>query len=327
MGASTGLCSQPKTPGGGGGGGGGASEDASTSLQRPVDSSAFFIRNDANGDEILVFGDVEPDALSMLPRNQAVWDDAAARIARGTLRAIFIECSYDDSVRDQDLYGHLCPRHLVAELAVLAEKVQMRRNQEVAEEGNEESQMRSTRHGRIMAGMKQQKNGSELSMGAKDAEEMKPGLRTKDSSSGKRTVDKKRKRDDEVISTNAPGGASTTNGVSISVLDASIGNSHPHLHVDPATDTLTADGSTERSGARPLENLTIHIIHVKDPMTDDEEAAQSLATSTSTSEYPPSSGTGSQLGDRIQHQLIQASEKAKLGCRFHVTRDGGSIWI
>lgn len=39
------------------------------------------------------------------------------------MRAIFIECSYDDSVADEYLYGHLCPRHLIDELKVLAQLV------------------------------------------------------------------------------------------------------------------------------------------------------------------------------------------------------------
>lgn len=92
-------------------------------LYEPFISSAFFIRNDITGHEILVFGDIEPDSLSLSPRNYVVWEDAAPKVAAGRLRAIFIECSFDDSCRDEDLYGHLCPRHIVAELAYLAKRV------------------------------------------------------------------------------------------------------------------------------------------------------------------------------------------------------------
>jgi len=88
-----------------------------------IDSSAFFIRDEETGQEILVFGDVEPDSISIDPRTARVWADAAPKIASGTLTAIFIECSYDDSQSDATLFGHLAPRHLVAELAVLAAKV------------------------------------------------------------------------------------------------------------------------------------------------------------------------------------------------------------
>lgn len=70
-----------------------------------------------------MFGDIEPDSVSLEPRNRRVWEIAARKVAAGTLRAIFIECSFNDSVDDHSLYGHLCPRHLVAELKVLAERV------------------------------------------------------------------------------------------------------------------------------------------------------------------------------------------------------------
>ncbi|KAJ5725292.1 uncharacterized protein N7483_006649 [Penicillium malachiteum] len=92
-------------------------------IMSSVESSAFFLRDDATGDEIVVFGDVEPDSISLEPRNRRVWETAAPKIATGKLPAIFIECSYTDSVHDPYLYGHLCPRHLVAELTVLADKV------------------------------------------------------------------------------------------------------------------------------------------------------------------------------------------------------------
>ncbi|KAK5198330.1 3',5'-cyclic-nucleotide phosphodiesterase pde1 [Exophiala xenobiotica] len=96
----------------------------------PVGSSAFFVRNDVTGNEILIFGDVEPDSVSMSPRNHTVWEDAAGKVVSGALKAIFIECSYDDSVRNEDLYGHLCPRHLIAELSFLAKSVVNRRKQQ-----------------------------------------------------------------------------------------------------------------------------------------------------------------------------------------------------
>lgn len=87
------------------------------------DSSAFFIRCDATGKEVLIFGDVEPDSLSLSPRTARVWADAAPKIASGLLSGIFIECSYDDSQSDETLFGHLAPRHLIAELQVLADLV------------------------------------------------------------------------------------------------------------------------------------------------------------------------------------------------------------
>lgn len=87
------------------------------------DSSAFFLRDHSTSREALIFGDVEPDSLSISPRTAQVWTEAAKKIVLGTLTGILIECSFEDSQPDEMLFGHLCPRHLVAELQLLAEKV------------------------------------------------------------------------------------------------------------------------------------------------------------------------------------------------------------
>lgn len=88
------------------------------------DSSAYFIREPYSGREVLMFGDVEPDSISLSPRNLLIWQEAAPRIANGNLAAIFIECSYDDSQPVDRLFGHLTPRFLVEELKVLAVEVE-----------------------------------------------------------------------------------------------------------------------------------------------------------------------------------------------------------
>ncbi|KAJ5948130.1 Cyclic-AMP phosphodiesterase class-II [Penicillium verhagenii] len=93
-----------------------------------AESSAFFLRDHDSGNEIIVFGDVEPDSVSLEPRNRRVWETAAPKIASGKLRTIFIECSYTDGIDDAYLYGHLCPRHLIAELTVLADLVMYSRD-------------------------------------------------------------------------------------------------------------------------------------------------------------------------------------------------------
>lgn len=87
------------------------------------DSSAYFIRDVATGREVLIFGDVEPDAISLSPRNLTIWREAAPRIVTGSLAAIFIECSYDDSQTDDRLFGHLAPRWVAAEMRALAAEV------------------------------------------------------------------------------------------------------------------------------------------------------------------------------------------------------------
>lgn len=91
------------------------------------DSSAYFIRDHATGKEVLVFGDVEPDSISLSPRNLVIWQEAAPRIATGHLAAIFIECSYDDSQTNDRLFGHLTPRFILEEMRALATEVEIAR--------------------------------------------------------------------------------------------------------------------------------------------------------------------------------------------------------
>ncbi|CAD0106357.1 unnamed protein product [Aureobasidium uvarum] len=88
-----------------------------------VDSTAFFIRDYETSKEVLIFGDVEPDSISRVPRLANIWAEAAPKIAEGILGGIFIECSYDDSQPDAVLFGHLAPRHVVAEMKTLAQMV------------------------------------------------------------------------------------------------------------------------------------------------------------------------------------------------------------
>ncbi|KAK3340609.1 cAMP phosphodiesterases class-II-domain-containing protein [Neurospora tetraspora] len=100
--------------------GGGHAADESVCV---YDSSAYFIRDVTTGREIIIFGDVEPDSVSLSPRNRNIWREAAPKIASGKLTAIFIECSFDDSQTDDRLFGHLTPRYIVEEMTALAEEV------------------------------------------------------------------------------------------------------------------------------------------------------------------------------------------------------------
>lgn len=113
------------------------------------DSSAYFIRDIGTGSEVLIFGDVEPDSLSLSPRNHRVWEDAAPKVAAKTLRAIFIECSYDERQSDDTLFGHLCPRFLMEELQALATKVALVRHARAVEKRQRDiSRGRSDEHKR-----------------------------------------------------------------------------------------------------------------------------------------------------------------------------------
>jgi cAMP phosphodiesterase len=92
------------------------------------DSSAYFIRDSATGREVLIFGDVEPDSISLSPRNLGIWQESAPKIAAGQLAAIFIECSYDDSQTNDRLFGHMAPRFIMEELRALAQEVENTRH-------------------------------------------------------------------------------------------------------------------------------------------------------------------------------------------------------
>ncbi|CVL07769.1 hypothetical protein FPRO06_02249 [Fusarium proliferatum] len=90
-------------------------------------SSAYFIQDPTTHREVLIFGDVEPDSISLSPRNLHIWQQAAPKIASGNLKAIFIECSYDESQAEDRLYGHLKPRYVIEELRALAHEVEVER--------------------------------------------------------------------------------------------------------------------------------------------------------------------------------------------------------
>ncbi|EIN07673.1 hypothetical protein PUNSTDRAFT_103737 [Punctularia strigosozonata HHB-11173 SS5] len=86
------------------------------------ESSAYFIRHDPSGQEILFFGDVEPSSVSHNDLNTQIWRAAAKKIP-ASLSSIFIECSWPSGRKDEELYGHMTPEHLADELAILAGEV------------------------------------------------------------------------------------------------------------------------------------------------------------------------------------------------------------
>ena len=85
-------------------------------------SAAFFIRHEPSLREFLFFGDVEPDSIADKPLTINVWHTAAPKFPE-LLSTIFIECSYPSGRKDDLLFGHLTPEHLVTELSVFATEV------------------------------------------------------------------------------------------------------------------------------------------------------------------------------------------------------------
>ncbi len=141
------------------------------------DSSAYFIRDISSSREVLIFGDVEPDSISLSPRNHQIWTDSAPKIVRGDLRAIFIECSYDERQSDDTLFGHLCPRFLMEELQALATQVAVCKLQDATAPGSGSAGSENrpaSREGRRRKWMSTnmiltQASGSERSNGSKPA--------------------------------------------------------------------------------------------------------------------------------------------------------------
>lgn len=235
----------------------------------PVDSSAFFLRNETDGSEIIVFGDVEPDTISVHPRNYLVWEDAAQKFAIGSLKAVFIECSYADSVRDSDLYGHLCPRHLIAELHSLATKVMALKGRTASEtaENLQEPPSPSAKKRKRTADLGSERPSSPKIVAA-----------------GRRSKSRSRQK-------------------SLGRQGAFAVPASPKSFFDQVEVDIDGTGSTEKLPF-PLAGLQVHIIHVKDTLTD-----------------------GPQPKDIILGQLKEQGEAIGLGCDFNVTKCGQEIWL
>ncbi|KAK4943470.1 3',5'-cyclic-nucleotide phosphodiesterase pde1 [Elasticomyces elasticus] len=295
----------------------------------PVSSSAFFIRNDSTGNEILIFGDVEPDSVSMSPRNHTVWDDAAGKIVSGVLKAIFIECSYDDSVRNEDLYGHLCPRHLIAELSFLAKCVINKSKQQNDQDFNSVgARLGESEFAVPEISMKQPPTPNDMKKKRKRALNgdlaTTPELAPTNFDSvpspqpplpgsyvGTRGGSTRRRVSRDANSLAQP---SPTFGRGRSVqfqpgsgspsLLASTGPGATHAGATANHSHSQSMSSQRERFSDPLKGVAVHIIHVKDTLMD-----------------------GPSPGDVILGQLRAQGEEAGLGVSFNVTHYGDSIWL
>lgn len=75
-----------------------------------------------------MFGDVEFDSESFMFCNLFVWQIVVFKIVVGKLIVIFIECSYDNFVIWDRLYGYLVLRYFVEEMMVLVKEVLVVKN-------------------------------------------------------------------------------------------------------------------------------------------------------------------------------------------------------
>ncbi|KAI7773800.1 hypothetical protein LA080_009857 [Diaporthe eres] len=233
------------------------------------DSSSYFIRDVDTEVEVLIFGDVESDSVSMNPRNLRIWQEAAPKVAMGKLKAILIECSYDDSRPADRLFGHLTPSFLVQEMTVLAEEVKaVRVRMTMDKERKETDPRRDSRRGskRKREGLHDEatiavrrRASRALARHSSDSvnEPVSPKtMKMPRSDSGQRSV-----------SVESPHITTTTAELSLTDLQGRTtsiagGTSAPATHLT-AAETHLIEGPQ-------LEGLKVVIIHVKDKMSDDE---------------------------------------------------------
>lgn len=275
-----------------------------------VDSSAFFIRAESTmttpTKEILIFGDVEPDSLSLSPRTAAIWAEAAPKISAGILAGIFIECSYTDAQADAVLFGHLAPRHLLAELSVLSEMVKdARREREIEREAARQGRKRKRMSRDLLDGPGRSRTWTSSSV---------KGVDTPLSSS--RALSH---ADDESFLldfSNTPTRTHTPNPhLAYAQTSGPANNPHASHPLAPAALNLNSV-SAEHNRAllsaafeSPLKGLKVVVIHVKDTCED-----------------------GSLVGDTILRQLqegeaMMREEGRGLGCKFEVSKSGEAYWF
>jgi 3',5'-cyclic-nucleotide phosphodiesterase len=83
----------------------------------PYQSSAFLVRN--NNDYLLYLGDTGADEVEKSNQLEQLWKAVTDKVITHSLKAIFIEVSFDNAMPDKALYGHLTPRLLMQEMKVL----------------------------------------------------------------------------------------------------------------------------------------------------------------------------------------------------------------
>ncbi len=84
----------------------------------PYESTAFLVRKDSS--YLLYFGDTGADSIEHSQCLQHVWQAITPLIMKNQLKGVFIECSYPNEQPDKQLFGHLTPALLMAEMKGLA---------------------------------------------------------------------------------------------------------------------------------------------------------------------------------------------------------------
>jgi 3',5'-cyclic-nucleotide phosphodiesterase len=84
---------------------------------KPYESTAFLVRN--QNSYLLYLGDTGADKVEQSEQLAALWKAVAPLVINNQLKGIFIEVSFDNSVPEKALFGHLTPNLLVEEMGKL----------------------------------------------------------------------------------------------------------------------------------------------------------------------------------------------------------------
>lgn len=84
---------------------------------KPYESSAFLVRN--QNSYLLYLGDTGADKVEQSEQLAALWKTVAPMVINKQLKGIFIEVSFDNSVPEKALFGHLTPNLLMEEMGKL----------------------------------------------------------------------------------------------------------------------------------------------------------------------------------------------------------------
>jgi 3',5'-cyclic-nucleotide phosphodiesterase len=319
-GSTAGVLAGSSAPSGGQGAGSISAGGAPTETVCVYDSSAYFVRDVATGREILIFGDVEPDSISLSPRNQQIWHEAAPRIAVGNLVAIFIECSFDDSQSVDRLYGHLTPRYVVQEMTALADEVRAAKQRLVPGEetapGTADPAASAARGMEMSLDKRKRKRegGGDsriltrrmATRDARSASAASPSLLSNiDDPVSPRTVRPSRERsslaqsmtlpDAMFSSTTTPHIATPTAGLSLEDVDGSA----------PATPPSVQGSVTSGPPMpSPLKGLKVVLIHLKEKLND-----------------------GPPIGEIVLGELEEYEKQTQLGCEYIISYAGQSLYF
>ncbi|KAL8943161.1 MAG: hypothetical protein Q9211_001090 [Gyalolechia sp. 1 TL-2023] len=221
-----------------------------SSEKKAYDSAAYFLRDEQTGKEMLIFGDVEPDLVSLHPRTARVWQDAAAKLSAGLLTGILIECSYDDAQPDSMLFGHLTPRHLVIELGVLATKV--RSMAPVSKPGSPRKRKRPSNGHKLPSKEDQiRRPPSRHQVRRRSRPSVSPSTPVRSQSP--------RQHSSEIVLANED--------YELRAIAEEEGSKHTASKSRP---------SVKKQSSRPLEGLQVIIIHIKDPLRDGPDIGDSI---------------------------------------------------